>query len=98
MVYGARKERPGYRASPVERCVLSKEKIPGIGDRHRGVEAKLGIFHFVEWDSQEGILVEKKEFHSASEEEKRKLATSWLGAPVPTRLVRVVIMANIRAS
>lgn len=59
MDYGARKSRPGYSASPVERRVLRKgvqtEKIPGVGDqKHRGLEAKLGIFHFVEWDSQEG--------------------------------------------
>lgn len=59
------KKCPGYSASPVERHVLRKgvqtEKIPGVGDqKHRGVETKLGIFLFVEWDSQEGVLVEEE--------------------------------------
>lgn len=65
MDYGARKKCPGYRASPVERRGLRKgvqtEQIPGVGDqKHRGVEAKLGIFLFVEWGSQEGVLVEEE--------------------------------------
>lgn len=62
-------------------------------------EWRLSLGSFTLWNGilRSGFLW-KKEFRSVSEEEKRKLATSRLGAPVPTRLVRVVIMANIRAS
>lgn len=63
-------------------------------------EWRLSLGSFTLWNGilRMGFLWKKKEFRPVSEEEKRKLATSRLGAPVPTRLVRVVIMANIRAS
>lgn len=63
MVYGARKKNAqdiGHLQKKSVSCVKEfKQRRFQAWATGRGVEAKLGIVHFVEWDSQEGILVEE---------------------------------------